>query len=461
MGFGVIVALLFKRCVTRMFPRMKGNIIDRALLAVLSLSLLCYQSLLTLLIFLFVMVVTYFSLMYIRHLPLRYKRLGLASLVTLQFMPLLYYKYASFISNDLFGVENEYFSRLMIPVGISFYTFQMVGFVIDYYRSHEDYPRFLDCLNFASFFPQIVAGPVERKERLLPQVQKFRFSFSLENLEKGCKWVVLGLFLKLALADNLASAVPWILLPSENPYAIWLGSFVFGLRIYFDFAGYSLIALGLGRLFGIELILNFFSPYSASNIQEFWHRWHISLSTWFRDYLYFPLGGSRSWHWALNIMVVFVVSGIWHGSGWNYILWGAAHGILLILYRLMKPLHGIIPSCIAWAINLFFITLIWLFFYQTDTIILLSKLTTLVSIEKYGIKNIFEIRYLFVSLGNLINALVWVSLSLMVIGVEFISLKRYGNPYALACTNLLNVIMAAFTIVVSPVVQNSFIYFNF
>jgi D-alanyl-lipoteichoic acid acyltransferase DltB (MBOAT superfamily) len=407
------------------------------------------------------MVVTYFSLMYIRHMPSHFKRLGLAILLIIQFAPLIYYKYAGFISVDVFGVENDYFSSLIIPVGISFYTFQMVGFVIDYNRSHADYPGFLDCLNFASFFPQIVAGPIERKENLLPQVEQFRFCFSLKNVSDGCRWIILGLFLKLSLADNLADASSWIPLPSDNAYIIWLGSFVFGLRIYFDFAGYSLIALGLGRLFGIELLLNFLSPYSSTNVKEFWRRWHRSLSTWFRDYLYFPLGGGRKKWWPFSIFLVFVVSGIWHGAGWNFVLWGALHGALLIGYRWIKPFFCWLPSFAAWGINILFITLTWLFFYQTDVSILIEKLSALASFYGYSFAHFSAIVLVLNGMGSSINLMVWVLLSLVCVAIEFVSYRKTNNPYELFRWAPVNLLLAAITVITAPGVQNGFIYFSF
>ena len=456
-GVGTILLL---RAFASFFFTTQNNLVDRVLLAALSLMLLGYESLLTLGIFLLVMFITYFSMMYVRHMPEHLKKTLLGVLVFLQFTPLLYYKYTSFLVNDVLGADISYFRLLLIPVGISFYTFQMVGFVIDYYHAHKDYPSFLDTLNFSSFFPQIVAGPIERKERLLSQMQRFHFQFSLKNLDRGLRWVVLGLFFKLCVADNVSDSFDWIGRTSDNAYEIWLGTMAFAFRIYFDFAGYSLIALGLGKMFGVDLMLNFTSPYTARNIQEFWHRWHRSLSTWFRDYLYIPLGGSRSKFWALNLLVVFVVSGIWHGAGWNFIMWGAAHGILLAIYRLVKGRVSM-PSSAAWALTMLFVVWTWLFFYQTDVSVLMAKLRSLFSFGSYGLDNLLQTRSLFGGLGNLINAGFWLGLAMFVVLLEYFSSKKGCGPYDLFLNSHVNTVLAIVTLITAPVVQNGFIYFSF
>lgn len=457
---GVGVVFLIRAGVGFFYKIKQSNLLDRVLLAALSLTLLGYESLLTLGIFLLVLLITYFSMMYIRHMPAHFRKPLLGILLFLQFAPLLYYKYANFLVNDVAGADISYFQLLVIPVGISFYTFQMVGFVIDYYHAHADYPSFIDTLNFSSFFPQIVAGPIERKERLLPQMERFRFQFSLKNIDRGLRWVVLGLFFKLCMADNVSDCFDWIWRASNNAYEIWLGTFSFTFRIYFDFAGYSLIALGLGKMFGVDLMLNFSSPYTATSIQEFWHRWHRSLSTWFRDYVYFPLGGSRSKRWPLNLLVVFVVSGIWHGSGWNFILWGTAHGVLLAIYRILKGRVSL-PPFFAWVATMLFVVFTWLFFYQTDISILSAKLGSLLSPRSYGLDQLLKVRYLFGGLGNLINACCWLGLAMGVVLLEFLSCKRGGKPYDLFLNPYINILLAVVTLIAAPVVQNAFIYFSF
>jgi D-alanyl-lipoteichoic acid acyltransferase DltB (MBOAT superfamily) len=284
------------------------------------------------------------------------------------------------------GISNTFPGLQQIPPGISFYTFQKVAFVIDSFKSkNRQNIDFLDYLNFASFFPQIVAGPIERRADLLPQIQGFRFKLNLENLEIGIRWIVFGLFFKLVLSDNIAPLID--LSTVHNAWAVWLFIYLFGLRIYFDFAGYSFIALGLAKILGIQLTMNFHAPYVSRNTQEFWRRWHITLSTWFRDYLYFPLGGSRVPWVALNLMIVFTISGLWHGASWNFIFWGAYHGVLLLIHRYCGRLLPI-PAFLAWAMTFGSVMFGWLFFMETNLQQLVLKLQTLANPAAYSLSNL-------------------------------------------------------------------------
>lgn len=236
------------------------------------------------------------------------------------------------------------FSNILIPIGLSFYSFQAISFVIDTVVHKQPLPEFLNFMNFASFFPQIVAGPIERRENLLPQMESFRFQWNTTAIDQGMPWIVIGFFFKICLSDNLALYFD----PSStsNPFSIWLNNIIFGLRIYYDFAGYSFVALGVAKCLGISLTLNFASPYLSTNPQEFWRRWHISLSTWFRDYVYLPMGGSRTKIWFLSIILVFVLSGIWHGAGWNFILWGFLWAIFLVIFHLCRRAQ--LPHLLGW-----------------------------------------------------------------------------------------------------------------
>lgn len=218
---------------------------------------------------------------------------------------------------------------IVLPVGISFYTFQSLSYTIDVYRRRMAATRnWVDFALFVSFFPQLVAGPIERAKNLLPQVQKPR-RFSYEQARDGIRLVLWGLFIKVVVADNLAPHVDAIFAAPQRSSAseLLLAVYFFAVQIYCDFNGYSTMARGLGKLLGFEMMVNFRTPYFAESIPEFWSRWHISLSTWFRDYLYIPLGGSRvrrARHYA-NLVIVFLVSGLWHGANWTFVLWGALH----------------------------------------------------------------------------------------------------------------------------------------
>ena len=428
--------------------------LDRQVLALLSLSLLYAVGWKTLVIFLYVVLVTYFILIVARRWRVP-ERLLLCILVPLQIAPLLYYKYANFIGNGIFNLNQPELNQLLIPAGISFYTFQKISFVIDTLHFRKPLPSFLNYLNYASFFPQIVAGPIERREDLLPQACRFQLRFKTEDFARGLPWMILGFFFKSGLADNLAQAFPRA--EAANAYLIWYANFLFAFRIYFDFAGYSFIAFGLARCLGVNLTLNFSSPYYAANVADFWHRWHVSLSQWFRDYLYIPLGGGRGRLWWCNILIVFVISGIWHGAGWNFILWGFLHGLFLIAYRLFPfPL----PSAGGRMLTFGAVLFSWLFFYETDFQFLMQKLETLVSPAAYG----------FAELGGLVNyflkpegllSLFLVACSLMVMGVEASCFRNNGKPYRIFLSPWALVAMIVFTIWMAPGKNNSFIYFAF
>lgn len=230
--------------------------------------------------------------------------------------------------------------HVILPVGISFYTFQALSYTIDVYRRQLPATRdVVAFFAFISFFPQLVAGPIERAANLLPQFQNHR-SFNYAKAVDGLRQMLWGFFKKLVVADNCAVAVNsiWESYTDQSGLALWIAAFLFTFQIYCDFSGYSDIAIGCSKLFGITLRRNFDVPYFSRNIQEFWHRWHISLMTWFRDYVYFPLGGSRCGKWMTvrNILIVFFLSGLWHGANWTFVLWGLYHGMLLSLLFIIE-----------------------------------------------------------------------------------------------------------------------------
>jgi D-alanyl-lipoteichoic acid acyltransferase DltB (MBOAT superfamily) len=258
-----------------------------------------------------------------------------------------FFKYYNFFIDNFitafsfFGTEIKDGSlNIILPVGISFYTFQTLSYSIDVYKRKLEPTRdFIAFSAFVSFFPQLVAGPIERASNLLPQLAKTRF-FVIENAIKGVRLILWGLTKKVVIADSIAPAVDDIFLNySQYPSTILLlGTLLFSFQIYCDFSGYSMIARGVAKLFGIELMKNFNFPYFSRNFGEFWRRWHISLSTWFRDYLYIPIGGSRvsKLKNIRNIFVIFFVSGFWHGANWNFIVWGGLHALLYIPSILVK-----------------------------------------------------------------------------------------------------------------------------
>ena len=240
-----------------------------------------------------------------------------------------------------FGVETDFWTlNVILPVGISFYTFHGLSYVIDiYYDKIKPERNFIDYSVFVSFFPLLVAGPIERATHLLPQIQRHR-SFDYNKAADGLRQILWGLFMKVVVADNCAIVVNKVFENQEtaNSSTLLIGAVFFAFQIYGDFSGYSNIALGTARLFGVELLRNFAFPYFSRDIAEFWRRWHISLSTWFRDYLYIPLGGSKGglWMQVRNTMIIFLVSGFWHGANWTFIIWGGLNALYILPLVIFK-----------------------------------------------------------------------------------------------------------------------------
>ena len=255
---------------------------------------------------------------------------------------LFFFKYLNFFSENVaallqrFSIPMQPFTlRLALPIGISFYLFQTISYLVDVYKGKIPAERHFGIYAvYISFFPKVMQGPIERGESLLPQLHKPR-RFHYGQASYGIKLMAWGFFKKLVLADGLSIYVSQVYdnLPSYTGFSLMLATFFYAIQLYCDFSGYTDIALGSAGILGIRLSPNFRSPYFASSIKDFWGRWHISLSSWLRDYIYIPLGGSRVGRvrHALNIMITFLVSGLWHGASWNYVLWGGIHGALQII----------------------------------------------------------------------------------------------------------------------------------
>ncbi len=284
-----------------------------------------------------------------------------------------YYNFFVESINDSFislldAEELPLWESLILPVGISFYTFQTLSYAIDVYKGKQEPEKHLGYFAlYVSFFPQLVAGPIERFSTLTPQFKK-AIKFNYIDFANGVRLIIYGLFVKMVIADNLAELIDPVY---ENPetyssLAVTKSIFLYPFQIYGDFYGYSMVAIGSALLMGIKIMDNFKTPYLSKSIAEFWQRWHISLSTWFRDYLYFPMGGNRvsKGRWFYNVFVVFVLSGIWHGANWNFIIWGALFGVIYWIEKSIK-LKGLSSKLLDVTLMLktFIITsLIWVFF---------------------------------------------------------------------------------------------------
>lgn len=256
-------------------------------------------------------------------------------------------------------------ARIVLPAGISFYTFQSLSYVIDVYRREIPATKnFFDYALFVTFFPHLVAGPIQRASHLLPQLVTLG-NTSLPNIMVGAHIFLIGLVYKSFMADNLGPLVDLVFnAPSADGLSTLLATYCFGFQIYGDFAGYSLMAIGLAQILGIHLTDNFRAPYLSLGAVEFWRKWHISLSSWFRDYLYIPLGGNRveSKRVFFNLMLVMLACGFWHGAGWNYVAWGGAHGLLIALDHYATKRKMKLPAFIQWAVSINLIFICWLLF---------------------------------------------------------------------------------------------------
>ena len=286
-----------------------------------------------------------------------------------------FFKYYNFFMDSLYeslallGFDGKYRSlNVILPVGISFYTFQTLSYTIDiYYRKLEPTRDIGAFFAFVSFFPQLVAGPIERAFNLLPQFS-VKGSFNYANAVLGSRLILWGFVKKMVIADNLAYVADAVYAsPGDyHGYAALIGTLAFAFQIYCDFSGYSDIAIGLAHLLGFKLMTNFREPYFASSIRAFWRRWHISLSTWFRDYVYIPLGGNQATRigWYRNLLITFVVSGLWHGANWTFVAWGFLHGAYLII-ELLIPRKGLLAKIPSWLMSIWvfiWVLIAWNFF---------------------------------------------------------------------------------------------------
>jgi len=330
------------------------------------------------------------------------KKLALALTLVVCLGVLFFYKYFDFLLGsiaglvELFGGEPSFVTlNLILPVGISFYTFQTLSYVIDVYRGNiKTEPNFFYYALFVSFFPQLVAGPIERPENLLPQLKRAPV-WNKADFVRGSKYMLLGFFKKICVADLLAQYVNSVYnAPKEaSGLGVIIATVMFALQIYCDFSGYTDIATGCARIMGIRLMKNFDHPYTATTITEFWSRWHISLSSWFKDYLYIPLGGNRCTRarHLFNLFVVFLVSGLWHGAAWTFVLWGVLHAIYRVISEVtLKPRRRLLERLgvpensrrvrYIRRVNTFLLVLFaWLFFRAntvSDAFLLIGRIFT-------------------------------------------------------------------------------------
>ena len=297
--------------------------------------------------------------------------------VLVALLPLAFFKYFNFINGSIsqalsmIGL-NFHLAGLnwVVPIGISFFTFQALGYLWDvYYKRDKAEHDFLTYALFVSFFPSILSGPINKASLVIPQLKQLRPYFDYIKAVEGLKMLLWGMFMKVVVADRVALYVDTVLPSYENYTGLscFVASTLYTIQIYADFAGYSLMAIGVGKVLGFELTENFHRPYFAVSVTDFWHRWHISLSTWLKDYIYIPMGGSRCSklrnYW--NIFVTFLVSGVWHGANWTFIVWGCMHGVCQIIEKMLgqqKCTYGRLGKSVKIVITFLLVNFAWIFF---------------------------------------------------------------------------------------------------
>lgn len=391
--------------------------------------------------------------------------------IVLNLSILFFFKYFNFFVQSfvdafaLFGTEMRLSTlKILLPVGISFYTFTALSYSIDVYqRKVEPTKDILAYFAYVMFFPSILSGPISRAQKQLPMYFKAR-SFDYDTAVSACKSILLGGVIKLCLADRLSIYVDAVYanIAQHNGTTLLFTSILYTIQIYADFAGYSLIAIGSGKLLGIELPTNFIRPYFAKTISDFWRRWHISLTTWFRDYIYFPLGGNRCSRvrWMLNTMIVFIVSGLWHGAAYTFIIWGAMHGACMVVERLMYgdkiktiPDKFSLTNLFRLAVTFTIVNFAWIFFRISDfgdVVTILKKIFT-------------EPGKIFMDADTLVYAFLFAILIFIIDFVEeyFSGKVKLMNSRHVVVRWMTYIIMVVMIMLFGVLDGGSFIYFQF
>lgn len=346
------------------------------------------------LIILFTIVIDYIAGLLIEKARGSNKKFFLLASIIANVGVLAVFKYFDFFAGNINFLSHHFngpqipLLHILLPIGLSFHTFQAMSYTIEVYRGNQKAERHFGIYAlYVLFYPQMVAGPIERPQHILPQLHRVN-QFNTTGFITGVFLIAIGLLKKMVIADRLGLFVDPVF---NNPHGhsafdLLVAVYFFAFQIYCDFSGYSDIAVGAALTLGIELMRNFNMPYLSKNIAEFWQRWHISLSTWFRDYVYIPLGGSRVTFMVtcINILVVFIISGLWHGANWKYLVWGLVHGLLLIGYQLLKKIKIQVKgfSYLKWILTFNLVCLAWIFFRAntiTEGFFILNKILTLPS----------------------------------------------------------------------------------
>jgi alginate O-acetyltransferase complex protein AlgI len=372
------------------------------------------------------LVLNYWAGVYLgRHSGAKRARLVLVLGIVMNLGTLGYFKYANFFIdavNRLFPTGWN-FANIILPLGISFFIFQKIAYLVDAYRGKARGYSFIDYCLFVTFFPQLIAGPIVHHAEVVPQFSRQIYRPNAEDFSVGLTQFLCGLFKKVLIADRMALYATPIFESAAGGGTpgfldAWIAALAYTFQLYFDFSGYSDMALGLGRLFGIKLPQNFSSPYKAVNITEFWRRWHMTLSRFLRDYLYIPLGGNRKGpaRRYVNLMLTMLIGGLWHGAGWNFVVWGGLHGLYLAVHHAWrgfreKPASKKTSSSLAGilggrALTFFAVVLAWIFFRASDTETAGRMLAAMFGGNGFAARSTFELNTVLPALG-VVAIIVW------------------------------------------------------
>lgn len=387
-----------------------------------------------------------------------------------------YFKYYDFFVsniNNLFGTDIKLL-HIMLPLGISFFTFQQLSFVIDMYKRFNLIYSFTDYCLFVTFFPQLIAGPIVLPTEMLPQFEtEENKRVNWENMNRGLYVFSIGLAKKVIIADTIANFANagFDMMESLNFVEAWLTSISYTLQLYFDFSGYCDMAMGIALMFNIGLPLNFNSPYKSTNIQDFWKKWHMTLGRFMTNYLYIPMGGNRKGELKTlrNLFIVFLASGIWHGAGWNFIIWGMLHGICILIHRIWKNSGRKMNKFVGWFITMNLVNIFWVFFRATN-------MTDAVKV----IKGMFDINNLYLPIKlkgllplnffkygeyniSIMNVGIQILIIFILLTIVFIQKNSYERLKKFKEKNL-NMIITSLFLFISLIYLNKnseFLYFNF
>ncbi|QKF78377.1 MBOAT family O-acyltransferase [Arcobacter defluvii] len=392
---------------------------------------------------------------------------------------LAYYKYADFfIENfNLVTSSNVNLLHLVLPLAISFFTFQQIAYLVDSYRGETKEYDFLNYALFVTFFPQLIAGPIVHHKEMMPQfASSWNMVKNYKNIALGLFIFSIGLFKKVVIADTFAvwATAGFDTATTLSLFEAWATSLSYTFQLYFDFSGYTDMAIGIALMFNIKLPINFNSPYKALNIQDFWRRWHITLSRFLRDYIYIPLGGNKisSFRTYSNLLATFVIGGLWHGAGWTFVFWGFLHGIALIIHRIWSNLGFKMNKILAWLITFNFVNIAWVFFRAKewdDAIKVLKGMfgfNSVVFPEKYapifGFLNQYGITFdkVTIHIGDGNKSLAWI-----LIGIFFILFYKNSiekiNVLEFNYKTLFLTFISLFISLLSLNKISEFLYFNF